>query len=135
MGTRAIIRIEGIDFAVLYKHWDGYPEATEQWLRDFNAEFTTKRGDDPEYKFAQLVRSSAFDAEKYRLDTSRQTGWGIMPITKDEKLDLGQEFEYILCSNGNVKILDIVKGKWSSRKMGKTYESKEKRAALKVESK
>jgi hypothetical protein len=29
MGTRAIIKVEGFNLAALYKHWDGYPEATK----------------------------------------------------------------------------------------------------------
>lgn len=78
MSTNAIIKIEGIDYACLYKHFDGYPEATYPWLVAFNRDFTSRRGVDSEYKFAQLVRSSVRDAEKYGLDDSSITGWGVL---------------------------------------------------------
>ena len=98
MATRCSIKIEGIDFAKIYKHWDGYPEAMLKWLEEFNKDFTKKRGDDPEYKFAQLLRSSSRDAEKYELDSSKYTGWGVIPYNED----YGVDYEYILHKNGNV---------------------------------
>jgi hypothetical protein len=39
MATRATIKIEGIRFTKIYKHWDGYPEAMLNWLQDFNLDF------------------------------------------------------------------------------------------------
>jgi len=80
MSTNAVIRVEGFRTAELYKHWDGSPNSTLKWLQDFNESFTESRGHDKNYKFAQLVRSSAIDAEKYNLDSSRDTGWGVFPV-------------------------------------------------------
>lgn len=42
MATRAVIKIEGVNFAQIYKHWDGYPEATLPWLEAFNSSFERK---------------------------------------------------------------------------------------------
>ena len=39
MATRCTIIVEGIDSVKVYKHWDGYPEATLEWLQDFNEDF------------------------------------------------------------------------------------------------
>jgi hypothetical protein len=36
MATRAVIKIEGVDYASIYKHYDGYPEGMLPWLKDFN---------------------------------------------------------------------------------------------------
>ncbi len=66
----------------VYKHWDGYEYATLPWLEEFNKTFTEARGDDPDYKLAQLLRSSAFDAQKYKLDSSRDTGGVSSPSTQ-----------------------------------------------------
>ena len=98
MATRATIIVEGQPSVKAYKHWDGYPEATLAWLEEFNKSFAEARGDDPEYKLAQLLRSSAFDAEKYNLDPSRDTGWGIIPINAD----VWEEYEYFLRHDGSV---------------------------------
>ena len=98
MATRCTIKIEGINYAKVYKHWDGYPDATLGWLRVFNHEFTKERGDDAEYKFAQLLRSSARDAEKYNLDASLHTGWGVIPFEDN----WSEEFEYTLHKDGSV---------------------------------
>ena len=97
MATRAIIIIPEAAAAV-YKHWDGYPDATLPWLQAFNANFAANRGDDPDYKLAQLLRSSAFDAKAFDLDDSRHTGWGVVPLGTD----MGQEFTYTLHPDGSV---------------------------------
>ena len=99
MGTSCKIRVDGYEDLVLYKNWDGYPEATLQWLKDFNEDFVKNRGDDKPYKFAQLIRSSAFDAEKYGLDDSRHTGWGVY-------LDgeICTDYEYALNDDGSVTV-------------------------------
>lgn len=98
MATRATIKIEGLDFAKVYKHFDGYPSATLEWLQEFNKEFTDKRGDDENYKFAQLLRSSYRDAEKYNLDNSICSGWGVMPYD----CECCEDYEYTLHSDGTV---------------------------------
>jgi hypothetical protein len=98
MATRATIIVEGQPSVKAYKHWDGYPEATLPWLEEFNMAFSYARGDDPDYKLAQLLRSSALDAEKFNLDPSTATGWGIIPIDAD----MGEEYEYFLRHDGSV---------------------------------
>ncbi len=99
MATRATIYVDGIDTVKVYKHWDGYPKATLPWLCAFNKAFTKERGDNPDYKFAQLLRSSAFDSVKYKLDASAHTGWGVVPINAD----MSEEHEYHLLADGTVK--------------------------------
>lgn len=101
MGTSAAIFVKGLPGVCVYKHFDGYPEATLPWLTEFNSTFTTNRGDDPSYKFAQLLRSSARDAEKFNLDDSTTTGWGVL-VTKDSP---GCDFEYHLLRDGTVTII------------------------------
>lgn len=109
MATRATIYIlsedkQGIHKQVkVYKHWDGYPSATLEWLEDFNKSFSSARGDDPQYKIAQLLRSSAFDSMKYNLDPAHHTGWGIVPIDAD----CNAEWEYYLNVDGSVKHLPV----------------------------
>lgn len=98
MGTRCVIRVEGFDGVELYKHWDGYPDSTLPWLEKFNQDFAKNRGDDPNYKFAQLLRSSARDAKEFNLDDSKYTGWGV--FLKDEVG--GIEYVYILHADGRV---------------------------------
>ena len=100
MGTRAFIEVEGSEIG-LYKHYDGYIKGTLPWLEDFFTEFYTKRGYDPEYCLAQLIRSSAFKADKFNLDKSTETGWGVM-LKKDKPGDV--EYTYKLCRNGSIYI-------------------------------
>ena len=100
MSTSALITIEGMDNFSVYKHWDGYPDATLQWLEDFNESFMTERGDDNVYKAAQLLRSSAFDAEKYGLDASKYTGWGVFT----EYDGIGVDYTYKLMKDGSVEV-------------------------------
>ena len=99
MATRAIIIVEGITFAKVYKHYDGYPSATLPWLEEFNENFEESRNNDPEYKFAQLLRSSARrDAEKYNLDDSKFTGWGVVSYWGNN----GADYVYTLHIDGSV---------------------------------
>lgn len=97
MSTNAVIRVEGSKEFELYKHWDGNSEATLEWLQVFNHEFTESRGDDIPYKMAQLIRSSAFDCERFNLDPSRDTGWGLY-----KRGTMGYEYLYILKKDGSV---------------------------------
>ena len=102
MSTRCEIKIEGVEYAKVYKHWDGYPEATLKWLEEFNREFTESRGDDTYYKFAQLLRSSIFMGEKFNLDQSKDTGWGVIPYNQS----MGTEYCYILKTDGSVEVVE-----------------------------
>ena len=99
MATRSTIKIEGINYAKIYKHWDGYPDAMLDWLTEFNNEFNKQRGDDPQYKFAQLLRFSQREGKKYNLDMSETTGWGGVPFFDDCWAD----YEYTL-TDKEVKI-------------------------------
>ena len=98
MSTNAVIRVDGVGVE-LYKHWDGYPDSTLPWLEKFNKEFASQRGDDPPYKFAQLIRSSAFDADEFQLDQSRNTGWGVFT-----KGSTHYDFLYTLKADGTVEV-------------------------------
>lgn len=100
MATRAVIKIEGVNFAQIYKHWDGYPEATLPWLEAFNSSFEKERSNDPAYKFAQLLRDSVVSEKKFRLDESRTTGWG---VTNFNGVD-NHDYEYLLKSDGTVVV-------------------------------
>ncbi len=97
MSTNATIKIEGVKFAKIFKYWDGYPSATQAWLVDFNEKFEENRGNDPEYKFAQLLRSSYADMNEYSLDANRYTGWGVIPYKSGPG-----DYEYTLHLNGRV---------------------------------
>ena len=103
MATRCTIQIDGVNYAKVYKHWDGYPSNMLKWLTEFNRDFNTNRGNDAEYKFAQLLRSSVRDEGKYALDDNEYTGWGVFPIDAD----LGQDYEYVLHGNGSVSVLEV----------------------------
>jgi len=100
MSTSATITVEGVTFAKVYKHFDGDPKSTLPWLKEFNRRFTAKRGNDPEYKFAQLLRSSSKDGEQYHLDRSEFTGWGVVAFDEVDEADVN--YEYILKSDGKV---------------------------------
>lgn len=101
MGTRSLIKIDGVTYAKIYKHWDGNPEHMLPWLKLFNEEFTAERGDDPPYKFAQLLRRTGDPKFTlfYGLDDSQTTGWGVVP---GGDIRMGQEYEYTLHSDGTV---------------------------------
>lgn len=98
MATRATIKIEGTSIAKVYKHWDGYPSGMLPWLEKFNKQFAEKRGNDPDYKLAQLLRSSALLQDEFDLDKSTETGYGIIPYHSK----CGEEFEYTLKADGTV---------------------------------
>ena len=92
MATRCTIKIEGVEYAKIYKHWDGYPEANYIWLKEFNDRFNKERGDDPSYKFAQLLRFASKYGEEFRLDQSEFTGWGVIKYDAE----CWEEYEYWL---------------------------------------
>lgn len=101
MATRSTIKIEGVNYAKIYKHWDGYPDGMVDWLNEFNADFNKQRGDDPEYKFAQVLRFAQREGERFNLDMNKHTGWGVVPFDND----CWEEYEYILTSTG-VKVIN-----------------------------
>ena len=101
MSTNAVIRVAGFKTGELYKHWDGYPDSTLPWLEKFNKDFAAQRGDDAPYKFAQLIRSSAFDGKDFHLDEARYTGWGVFPSGSSH-----YDYLYILNVDGTVKVVE-----------------------------
>jgi hypothetical protein len=103
MGTRSKIQVEGCKHSEIYKHWDGYPDAMMQWLQDFNQDFANNRGNDPDYKLAQLLRFSITHADKYELDPSPYTGWGITKFGSN----CGEEYLYILKADGTVTYKEV----------------------------
>ena len=103
MSTNAIINVEDFTVASFYKHWDGYPSATIEWLFDFNTTFNTNRGEDPEYKFAQLIRSSALLGLKYSLDKSTKTGWGVISYE-----DKGIDYVYTLNNDNSITVNNTI---------------------------
>lgn len=100
MATRSTIKVQGVDYCKAYKHWDGAPESTLPWLTAFNADFAKARGDDPQYKLAQLLRDSVRSAPAFGLDESKHTGWGVVA----HDADMGQEYEYTLHADGTVTV-------------------------------
>lgn len=99
MSTHAVIRVQGLSCVDAYKHFDGAPCSTLPWLEKFNEDFTKMRGDDPSYKFAQLLRSSAFDCETFGLDQSKSTGWGVFAQNTCD-----YDYLYILNTDGSVTV-------------------------------
>lgn len=101
MSTSCVITLEKCTIAAVYCHWDGNPESKLPWLESFNKQFVIERGDDDPYKLAQLLRSSSADAEKYNLDPSKFTGWGL--ISNDDISETYVEYTYRLMKDGSVK--------------------------------
>ena len=98
MSTPCTIAIAGLDFAQLYVHWDGDPDHMLPWLKSFNSGFAAARGDDPEYKFAQLLRDSVREAERFNLNPSDYTGYGVV----QKGPDMGAQYHYALHADGSV---------------------------------
>ena len=92
MATRSTIKVEGVNYAKIYKHYDSYPSEMMPWLEEFNKNFVKKRGIDSEYKFAQVLRDSI------KIDNSEYTGWGVIPFNSNA----GEDYEYILKNDGTV---------------------------------
>lgn len=60
----------------IYKHSDGYPSGVLPTLIPFVEQFTSRRGDDPAYLLAQIVRAFA-KAENGSEYDNGCLGWGI----------------------------------------------------------
>ena len=111
MSTRANIIVEDSN-VVIYKHWDGYPEATLPHLKTFKKRFNKDRGYDPEYEIAQIVREFA------RVDTIDETleghnesqwylGWGLSDV-----LNSAVEYIYYLRKKGSVEVYKPTTAFW-----------------------
>ena len=101
MSTSAIIKIDGLEMSniAIYKHHDGYPESTLPWLESFNKKFNEQRGHDPEYKFAQCLRSSSSDQKEFGLCSSEATGWGVVNAARYDA-----DYTYLLNGDGSVTV-------------------------------
>ena len=88
MSTRCTIRVEGVNSAKIYKHYDGYPEKMLEPLKKWNKDFEQKRSGDPELKIAQLLRQSG---DLFN-DDDPYNGWALVDIDDD----MDAEYEYIL---------------------------------------
>jgi len=105
MATRATIKIEGVKFAKIYKHYDGYPEGMTEWLTAFNSEFVKSRGEDSAYKFAELLRHSTrwFPIKRKNYKDEEEfdyLGWGVVEYSGK----CGAEYEYMLKNDGSVTV-------------------------------
>lgn len=115
MSTRSVIRFKNDEVgSMIYKHWDGYPSATIPWLVDKVKTFTEKRGNDYTYFAAYILKSVLVDAEKYGLDDSPLTGWGLFKDNKEKnkvvKDSFGVDYVYTIDLDAKtIKIGDSVK--------------------------
>lgn len=106
MATRSTIKIEGLKFAKLYKHWDGYPEAMMPFLTKFNEDFTktaVKGVDEPTYKLAQLIRATERLKDEFNLDDSIDSGYAVVRFNEVER----GEYEYVLKKDGSVSFVKV----------------------------
>lgn len=97
MATSALITLEGFPKFSLYRHHDGYPSGTLPFLTFFNERFTKIRGNDLEYKAAQLVRATIIYGEQFHLCMDETCGWGICPDA-----NISVDFYYTLHGDGSV---------------------------------
>lgn len=99
MSEPALIYVEGCHTACIYIHHDGNPSHMLPWLIEFNKIFSEQRGDDADYKIAQILRFADRNRVQYNLDSSLVTGWGIY---RHDCGDVGQGYEYKLMIDGSV---------------------------------
>lgn len=105
MATRCLINVKGYKIS-LYIHYDGYPKHIIPWLFDFSTRFIENRGNDPDYFLAQLLRDSVYSGEKFGLDESKFTGYGLFAHTRG--LDVGQEYMYSVdLEKSTITILNV----------------------------
>lgn len=96
----AVVRVQGLPQVELFVHRVISVDLFEEWLREFNEAFCNERGFDPQYKFAQLLRSSVFDADKFAIDTNCIYGWEVLPQCNIE--DSSHDYLYILNNDGTI---------------------------------
>lgn len=95
-----VVRVDGLDNVELFIHRVISVDLFEEWLKEFNADFRKNRGADPSYKFAQLLRSSMFDADTFALDKNCLYGWEVLKQGNIE--DSSHDYMYILEKDGSV---------------------------------
>ena len=91
MSTRSQIKVKGSEI-MIYKHSDGYPEGVMPTLKEIVKTFADKRGNEPDYALAQIMRAYARRDEEKRqailaddeqeawhdiYKEPRMTGWGL----------------------------------------------------------
>ena len=74
------IFIEGISYAKIYKHNNEFytPERMREKLEAFNQEFTEERGEEADYKFAQLIKQSNTIFKEDLKVEEKFEGWGVL---------------------------------------------------------
>ena len=65
MSTRSQIKVKGSEI-MIYKHSDGYPEGVMPTLKEIVKTFADKRGNEPDYALAQIMRAYARRDEEKR---------------------------------------------------------------------
>lgn len=98
MSTHARIDVEGSEVCI-YKHCDGYPEATLDPLKQFVKDFFTGRGDDPPYFIAQFLMKVAGHEEPYS-KPDYFIGWGVHPRCAD----VGEDYRYTVKRTGAIEV-------------------------------
>lgn len=101
MGTSASVRIETLNVE-LYIHYDGYPSNIMPWVESFHARFLAERGWDAEYEFAQLIRSSVFDADQFNLSKDKTCGFGVNVISDYNSYNTN--YTYVLMKDGTITV-------------------------------
>lgn len=112
MSTRAVIKLDDCNIQI-YKHSDGYPEDVMPVLKEFTKMFFEKRGHDPEYFIAQLLRAFAArdrdeciekhgleHVSKYLYDQD-YLGWGVMSVGAG---NCGADYVYRVDQDGTIYI-------------------------------
>lgn len=99
-----LIKIEGFDIALVMRY--GAPDEVLSWLTEFYAGFYKERSGGEVYYaepcLAQLIRSSVFLQEKYRLSRDKIGGLAVVSIA--EYSGHGQHYEYSLLRDGRIDV-------------------------------
>lgn len=108
MATRATIHFKYVDEekseAIVYRHWDGYPEGMGQDLYRFLEEVKNQCADtrfnDPPYLAAKYV---VWQAGEYAKDKTKPLDFLSVGVVQEDPGDI--EFRYTLHCSGTVKPL------------------------------
>jgi hypothetical protein len=92
MSTRGQIKVKGSEI-MIYKHSDSYPGGVMPTLKEIVKTFADKRGNDPAYALAQIMRAFARRDEKRRLERLEETKERIREANDREESGLLSELE------------------------------------------
>jgi len=95
-----VVRINGFNTIEIYIHRVISQDLFLKWLNEFNSGFAKQRGNDSSYKFAQLLRSSVFDADKFALDKNILYGWEVLKTNSADESYF--DYLYVLNNDGTV---------------------------------